>query len=986
MYDYKQHPKFQEQMNAAALGFESAVTPEEQQQVYNQWEANKQSFKFYSQDYNNRFKGQGDAYKGEFDYNSVMFNLPLMDSLKRTYGEQLTDEELVGAWVKEQRWLNTNLVKLGANAATLNNLDAQQKEDFSIQYQTYEQMGDVDDGVLQKIADFAPAVLADPSNYASVATLGLFAGAKVVGQVAAKEAIKNFIIKPSIKRGALIGAADGMVYATAHDAFKQSIERDLAIQDDWDWGDTANSAILGTALGGTLGGVLTFAADRLVPKIQNLKSQGLTNEGVVKLLEEASGDEATATKFLQDIGFKADEAEAMIANVKVHQKEIGEYQASEANRRNSFQEFYDKFGTSGRTIMERMGYKKLADEMDDAIVAKERRMGELDIQLNKTRDEIDLEDAGLAKRYRDNKPLTEAEGQMFNDIRSFQQKNLKDAHKAGIVDDKTFGKLKANTSYLPRVWNTKILTTKEGSTMLANDLRELTKDLPESEAKVRAEQIINSLTGEKYTGAVDDPELAFFIRRAAKVREQEVTRSTHLEHTRKIRGIPEATLDKYMLPFEARVKLANNDIAQRIAFAERFGKNDDKVVNLVNDLKAARKGEEADAVSEYYGITAGIPFDDNRQFGSKVLRVRRDNPKMVDFVNKVNGVQTWKMYMSAIPNLPQAIINGITTVTGNTNLAKGLALGFKAPIKAIMKDPKYMEALAKSGVLSELDMHKFLSEGLVNTRVIDKDFKGPLGILNEPTRFLRAVGFFGVETMNRKFASVMGMMEAEAMHNSYKGLSGKAKLSKRDISKLNRYEKELRRLRIDPKKDTLDSEDLARAGNYFNNTVNFSNKHHDMPSTWQHPYGKVIFKFKSFMFHHGKFVKDKVLKPIKERGDIGPMIAYVGIASPVGAALLQLRETMTGKEFQKEAETFDYYLRGVGFAGGAGLWLDFLSMMSKERQSTPYVAGQFVGPAMGDVARVVGTPLSDKEAEEKVVKILETAFPFIKPATGHIKY
>ena len=41
---------------------------------------------------------------------------------------------------------------------------------------------------------------------------------------------------------------------------------------------------------------------------------------------------------------------------------------------------------------------------------------------------------------------------------------------------------------------------------------------------------------------------------------------------------------------------------------------------------------------------------------------------------------------------------------------------------------------------------------------------------------------------------------------------------------------------------------------------------------------------------------------------------------------------------------------------------------------------------MGDVARVVGTPLSDKEAEEKVVKILETAFPFIKPATGHIKY
>ena len=66
-----------------------------------------------------------------------------------------------------------------------------------------------------------------------------------------------------------------------------------------------------------------------------------------------------------------------------------------------------------------------------------------------------------------------------------------------------------------------------------------------------------------------------------------------------------------------------------------------------------------------------------------------------------------------------------------------------------------MDVVHNAGVLGEIDLSRIATENMPHARIVEREFKGPLKYLNEPTAFLRATGFLGVEQMNRRAAAIM---------------------------------------------------------------------------------------------------------------------------------------------------------------------------------------------------------------------------------------
>jgi len=986
MFDIQQSQEYTNRGKQAQAAWDSAQSEEERTAISQQWNQEKAAYNYYSNSYNSQFKGaEGEGISDELRYDQQKFNLPLVKSLRRTYGDEVEDQELIDRWMTEQTYLDTNLTRLGIQASKLGELSDQQKEDFGLQYLTYEKIKATGEGsrdFTNQAADVLVGVGTDPTNLLGLGTFGIALFGKEGTKALTKEGIKKFFIKPAVKRGAIVGGIEGGIYTGVDDSFRQSIERDLSLQEGFDWGRSANMTLLGTAMGGTLGATIVKFADMLAPRVNKYKiNKGLTNTQVTDILTRAAHNESSAVKFMTDnLGFSKEEAVGIINRQKAEGSSPEPYKSEDVVEQTNFQQLYDSIGTSQRTVLERMGLKRVADDIENALVDRDKIIGKYNKILNSHKKKVNFKDEGLAARYRANKPSNADEAEMFRNLKRANTTRARELYKSGIIDKNVFAKFSKNKGYIGRVWNTKKLATEKGAQEFADLIAAKTANKPKIEREKAVQDILEALTGKRHK-PVEGRINTKWIREAAMDRDREVNRSTHAEFKRKVHGFTEEELDPFMLDFESRMKLVNHDLAGRLGFAHKFGANDERVVDLSNSLLKRGYEREADAVGEAYGLAAGVPH--NGVFGSKVLKGRIEKPGMVDVVNKVNAAQTWKMYMSAIPNLPQVYVNGLTSVAGTQGLVRGALNSLKAPMKAIFKDPELRQVIQESGVLSELEMHKFLSEGLAHSRIFEKELKGPLGILNEPTKFLRAVGFMGVERMNRLVAATMGVQHARYLHKTYRKLAMKHKINKFQERKLKKFRKEMKQLGIDPDAPELTTEMLSTAANKFNNTVNFSNEFTNLPSYWHHPYGKLAFKFKSFMFHHSRFLKNKVIKPMR-KGDVRPLLAYLGTSGPLGGAMLQLRETLSGQDYQENADELEWLINGIAFAGGAGLLFDMFATFTDKYGSTPYAVSTVAGPTAGtvaDITSVVGDVVKDKDLEDTFEHFLNATFPFSKPIT-----
>ena len=997
MFNLEQNATYQNDLAAAQAAWDNAATEDERAAISQDWENKKQVYQYHSNTYNSQFEGaEGPGISDELAWDQMQYNLPLIESLKRSYGD-MPAEDLIDQWMYDQRFMNNNLANLGLNSALISGMNEQQKKDFALQMLTYDNVAATGEGsapAWEQLAESTWGVLWDPATYVGLSTFGIGLlgkeGIKQTGKAGIKEALKDLFVKPTIKRGAAIGATEGAVYTTAYDSLKQSAEIQTALQEDFDWGRAGNAAMLGAAIGGTLGSIFTAIPTAIASKLEKIRIENnYDNAQMVRLIEEAGNDPVKAEELLVGAGYTREDAaklldkhsEVQIRRAADEPLTPSDYAADKVKEESFFQGTVGQLASSFQRRLEKIGLGKFANDINDTIIRKEQIQGNYASTIDKYSKKVKLDDPKIADRYRNNKPLTREEGDFFRELRKQDNERIEAAYRSGAIGTDTYKIFKANQGYIGRVWNTPYLRTEKGAKELADYLN--SKARSGRDGMKAANDLIEGLTGQKgYFKKPADILSTGFIRKAMQNKERDVRRSTHLDFERSVKGLPEAELDKFMMPFEARMKLVNSDIANRVAFSEKFGGKDEKVVDLLNQLRNRGMADEANLVNEAYGIAARVPKTETNDFGSSALAARLKDPKVSRLVEGANAMQTWKMYLSALPNFPQAFINSFAALS-STGMARAALNTFRGPMKALMRDPDTLRIIQQSGILSELQLQKFITEGMPTARILDIDLKGPLGVLNEPTRFLRMVGFMGVEKMNRMIAASTGITHARGLHAKYQRLLNDPNRGKLKQMRINKLKKDLNELGVkNPDDPNLSDATLSYVANKFNNVVNFTNEYHNIPRAFQGPLGKLIFKFKSFMFNHGRFVKNKVIAPLR-KGDPRPLMAYLGTAAPLGGAVLQLRETLTGSDYQENRDQLEWLAYGVAYAGGAGLWLDMVMSLSKPFQNPAMTASTLLGPTVGQGVSLLGTTaqIADKDLDETIQKYIDTLLPPAKPIT-----
>ena len=433
---------------------------------------------------------------------------------------------------------------------------------------------------------------------------------------------------------------------------------------------------------------------------------------------------------------------------------------------------------------------------------------------------------------------------------------------------------------------------------------------------------------------------AMFRRKAD--RELDVKRSTHLEHERKLRIKPEVErqLDAFMAkPLDRWTKFFE-DVIRRNEYAKRFGKNDERVKKVIKNMREKGQGRQAEDVQEVYFTAVGDPKY------SETIKARMDNPRLQQAVAKINAFQNLKLGLAAIPNATQAFVNGTVKLGKSGSMLTAPFRATSAIVRAVAKTRKGMDVVHNTGVLGEIDISRIATENMPHARILEREFKGPLKIINEPTAFLRAVGFISVEQMNRRAAAIMAHGHVGSINAKLQRLvlQGKANSKK---SKL--LQKEMRELGImDPLKGDLTARDYAISGHIFNKHINFSGESFNLPVSWQKPWFKLMTKFKSFMFYQARFLKRHVADELFINKNPKPLIAYLAAAGIAGNQAELARALVSGKEIERNRNALELLISGIGNAGGGGLWYDTMQQVATRGPGGAWSG--ITGPTFSDIA------------------------------------
>jgi len=582
------------------------------------------------------------------------------------------------------------------------------------------------------------------------------------------------------------------------------------------------------------------------------------------------------------------------------------------------------------SILIRSGLRKYATAINDAMTSAHINTGRITSDLSafikKNAENLGDDLEGLWRNRGDKKVFAKYNKQqkeLINKLEKYHKQQVEFAYRNKIITEEQYHRFLNDKNYIPRVWNVKYLTESKGAKEFADFIKKLwAKD------RDAAKRIITSITGEDKVSS--DLINSRFNSSAIKAmfrnkvdKEQSVERSSHFEKKRKIilRPEDENLIDPFMAKFGDRWSMYFDDVIRRNEFASRFGANDEVIVNKLNSLTKEGRGLHRDNLREAYFSTVKDPR-------SKAVSALIEYPRVARGVSRVNAYQTVdKMGLAQILNATQSYVNGISYMLKGGNVGKSI---IKMPLKTVVSTfsgilpkltPRRLHNIRNSGVLGEIELNKIVNETALQSRIIDKEFKGPLKWLNEPTEFLRVTGFIPVETINRRIAAVMGHGHIQDLHSQLQRLVLKGKGMSKEAMKL---EKKLKELGINgsKEKEYLTADDLAMGMYNMNRGVNFSGESFSLPSYWHGPFGKLFTKFKSFMYFQGKFVNRNILAPLIDDKNPAPAIAYLTAAGILGNEAGDIRDWMSGRDVKQNLSALEWLVRGLQNAGGAGLFFE----------------------------------------------------------------
>ena len=593
------------------------------------------------------------------------------------------------------------------------------------------------------------------------------------------------------------------------------------------------------------------------------------------------------------------------------------------------------------TLLTNSGARGLGESMFGAHVTTDINVARFtnDIQTFASKHVDELGDINKLIDIGVTKNTTKIQGEFLNIIKVRKNKVLNDAYKAKVITKKQFDEYKADKAYVPRVWDSANLMTKEGSDAFSKFLSVQLKKNPADTKK-----LLDSITGDsKISAELINANMApqsvrnMFQRKSLE--RTDIKRSSHLENERRfvLPARMERELDEFMAPATDRWASFFSDTIRRNEYAKRFGANDEKVVKFVKELRKKGKNRQADDVEEVYYTAIGD--------GSKSLTIQAamNSPKLSRAISKINAVQNHKLGLAAIPNATQSFVNGTVMLAKSGNLITAPFKAISAIARAIVRTKKDLEIIRIAGVLGDMDLARIATENAPSARIFDKEFKGLLKILNEPTSFLRATGFMSVERMNRRAGAIMAFGHVSTLHTKLQRLVLDGQANSVKGIKLQR---ELKELGVnDPTKAALTEQDYAVSGHMFNKHINFSGESVNLPVSWHKPWFKLMTKFKSFMFYQARFLKRNVSDELFIHGNPKPLALYLVAGGLAGNVAEVTRALASGKEIEQNREALELLIDGVGNAGAWGLWFDTMQDIS-ERGSGALAT--IAGPTMSD--------------------------------------
>jgi len=181
-----------------------------------------------------------------------------------------TDAEAADYGVNQMGWFNYNLPMMAVDANRMRSADVEEKQAFLHLMETYDKLGVSWGGVGRA----AKGLLADPSTYVGLSTLGLGMAGSTAGKVLTKEGIKS-LLKTGVQAG-----VEGALWTGVQDSVQQSAKINAGGQTEFDTGKALGAA----ALGGVAGGVLGAGAHGLIKGAGNALGRGAV-DGTETLLQ-----------------------------------------------------------------------------------------------------------------------------------------------------------------------------------------------------------------------------------------------------------------------------------------------------------------------------------------------------------------------------------------------------------------------------------------------------------------------------------------------------------------------------------------------------------------------------------------------------------------------------------------------------------------------------------------------------------------------------
>lgn len=353
-------------------------------------------------------------------------------------------------------------------------------------------------------------------------------------------------------------------------------------------------------------------------------------------------------------------------------------------------------------------------------------------------------------------------------------------------------------------------------------------------------------------------------------------------------------------------------VADRFTEAEKFGRGDETVANLINRI-SQEGGDYNEAQKIFDYMYQGLPKN-----------------KAVSAATQFNLAT--KLDLGAITNLSQ----GVNTITkgGFKDFAKGLVKGFT-------KEGDDLAELAN--VYDDLVAVK---ETGVN-----------------PAKLVRAIMYpFGkVERFNRRTAANTGKFFAERMAK---------KIAKNPDNAF--AIRQLQSLGLDPQKIAkggLTSEDILVAANRFSELTQFKPNVLNTPRLWKTPVGRLAMQFKSFSYMQTRFITNEIAKEAS-KGNFAPLARFLMVVPLASVATQSVRNMVTGRSEKSDATSLDirdwdkYVKAGGSFFSEPLAQGQFLADTFKNPYASPLkkisrAAGTFGGPTVGEVGNFL-TALESK--------------------------